>query len=225
MWCIPRLDDAYIQRMEDLLELYERPYNPREPVICLDERPAVLRGDKRVRKPAKPGRCALYDYEYQRRGTANIFCAVEPLAGRHFTRVTRNRKAREFAKIMASLARRYPKARTIHIVMDNLSTHTMKSLRVQYGETMAKKIWSRFTVHFTPVHASWLNMAEIEIGLLNRQCIGTRRFPEISILRDEVNAWNARTNRARTRIEWVYCRDKARADFGYKPTSLKRPEY
>ena len=225
MWCVPRVDEAYIERMEDVLELYERPRDPLQPVVCLDERPAVLHGEKRERSSAKPGREARYDCEYVRKGTANIFCVVEPLAGKHITRVTSKRKGSDFAKMMFAVARHYPEAKTIHIVMDNLSTHTYASLEHFYGPEKAKQIWSRFSIHYTPVHASWLNMAEIEIGLLDRQCLGKRRFGDEANLRDEVRAWNQRINRAKTRIEGTYSRERARVQFGYKPTNLKLPSH
>ena len=211
--------------MEEVLEIYERPLNPLQPVVCFDERPAVLHGEKGAGSPARPGREARYDSEYVRNGTANIFCVVEPLAGKHITRVTSRRKAGDFAKMMSVIARSYPTAETIHIIMDNLSTHSYKSLERFYGEEKASEIWSRFTMHFTPVHASWLNIAEIEIGILDRQCLKDRRFPDEATLRSEVRAWNRMANQTKIRIEWTYNRNKARAQFGYKPTRLTRPEH
>jgi hypothetical protein len=225
MWCVPRLDDEYIARMEDVLALYERPYSSNEPVVCLDERPVQLHGDSRPRSAARPGRTARYDYEYTRGGTANIFCAVEPLAGRHITKVTPDRKGPEFAKMVSEIVRRYPAARTIHLVLDNLSTHSIASLERHYGETTARKLWSRLTVHFTPKHASWLNMAEMEIGLLNRQCIGTLRFEETDTLREHVRAWNLRANKERRRINWRFTRRAARKKFAYDPTRIKLSEH
>jgi hypothetical protein len=225
MWCVPRLDDEYISRMEDVLELYERPYDASRPVVCLDERPVLLHGEARPRSPARPGRAAHYDYEYTRGGTANIFCAVEPLAGRHITKVTDNRKAPEFAKIVAEIVRRYPAAHTIHLVLDNLSTHSFASLARHYGEEAAADVWSRLTVHFTPKHGSWLNMAEMEIGLLNKQCLGTLRFQDLGRLRLHVAAWNRRANSDRRRINWTFTRRAARKKFGYKPTKTKRSEH
>ena len=218
MWCVPELDDAYIACMEDVLELYERPYDPSEPVVCLDERPVQLHDDARAGSAARPGRCTRYDYEYVRRGTANIFCAVEPLAGRHITKVTKRRKAADFARMLMDIARCYPDAATIHLVVDNLSTHTIKSLVRHFGPDIAQELWSRFTVHYTPKHGSWLNMAEIEIGLLNKQSLGKLRFPELPALRRHVRAWNRRVNKDRVRIEWTFTRRKARKKFAYKPT-------
>jgi hypothetical protein len=225
MWCVPRLNEEYVARMEDVLELYERPYDENEPVVCLDERPVQLHGEPRPRSPARPGRAAHYDYEYSRGGTANIFCAVEPLVGRHITKVTDNRKAPEFAKMIAQIIRRYPAARTIHLVLDNLSTHSAASLARHYGEALGFELWSRLTVHFTPKHGSWLNMAEMEIGLLNRQCLGTLRFEDLTPLRHHVNAWSRRANRERRQINWTFTRRAARKKFAYKPTRTKLSEH
>ena len=221
MWCVPRFDAEYIERMEDILSVYERAYKPDEPVVCLDERPTPLHGEKRGAKPAKPGKPRRYDYEYVRRGTANIFCAVEPLAGKHIAKVTKTRDSIEFAKFLGSLANRYRHATTIHLVMDNLSTHTENCLAKHYGEKKARTLWSQFTIHYTPKHASWLNQAEIEVGLLSRQALGRRRFATLESLRDQVVAWERRTNRARTKICWRFSRKQARKVFGLKPTATK----
>jgi hypothetical protein len=147
MWCVAELNEEYISRMEDLLELYERPQNPEEPVVCLDEKPVTLHADSRPASPAKPGREARRDSEYVRCGTANIFCAVEPKAGRHFTYPTPNRSAVEFAKVIVDLALQYPAARTIHLVLDNLNIHRLKSLTDLLGTQIGGEVWDRFTVH------------------------------------------------------------------------------
>jgi transposase len=222
MWCIAELDEEYIARMEDVLEAYERPYDPAEPVICLDEKPVTLHADVRAPMPAKPGREARRDNEYRRNGTANVFCAVEPKTGRHFTFVTPDRSGFEFAQVMAELACQYPDAKTIHLVMDNLSTHTRKSLTDLYGEELGGEIWDRFTIHYTPKHGSWLNQAEIEIGLYARQCLGKRRIPDLAKLRSESRAWNRRVNRDKVKIKWKFDRDSARQKFGYEYKLSKR---
>lgn len=147
MWVVADLDDAYIARMEDVLEVYESPYDTRQPVICLDEKPITLHADLRPTQPAVPGRKARRDNEYERRGTANVFCAVEPKAGRHFTFPTPDRSAFEFAQVIVTLALEYPNAKTIHLVMDNLNIHCRKSLADVYGAEMAAEVWDRFTVH------------------------------------------------------------------------------
>jgi len=221
MWCVAELDEEYITKMEDVLETYEQPYNPQEPVVCVDEKPVTLHADVRPYAPAKPGREARRDNEYERCGTANVFCAVEPKAGRHFTFATPDRSAIEFAQVAFELALAYPEAKTIHLVMDNLNIHTGKALTDLYGKDFGTEIWDRFTVHYTPVHGSWLNQAEIEIGVFSRQCLGNRRFPDLKTLRREARAWNRRKKRLRAKINWTFDRKAARRKFKYKPKQSK----
>ncbi len=167
MWCVAELNEEYIAKMEDVLETYEKPYDPKEPVVCLDEKPVTLHADVRPPQAAKPGTEARRDNEYKRCGTANVFCAVEPQAGKHFTFPTARRSAREFSQAVREVAEHYPEAQTIHLVMDNLNIHGRKSLSDFYGEQRGSALWDRFTVHYTPKHGSWLNQAEIEIGLFS----------------------------------------------------------
>jgi hypothetical protein len=215
MWCVAELDDEYIGKMEDVLETYEKPYDPAEPVVCFDEKPVTLHADVRAPVSAKPGREARRDNEYERCGTANVFCAIEPKAGRHFTIPTPDRAGFEFAQAVAELACQYPNAKTIHLVMDNLSSHTRKSLTDLYGEEFGGEVWDRFTVHYTPRHGSWLNQAEIEIGLFARQCLGKRRIPDLKTLRRESRAWNRRMNRDQLKINWKFDRKAAHQKFRY----------
>jgi hypothetical protein len=222
MWCVPELTDEYISKMEDVLEVYEKPHDPKEPVVCLDEKPVSLHAEVRPPSAAAPGREARRDSEYERCGTANVFCAVEPKAGRHFTYATPDRSAVRFSQVVVDLAIQYPDADTIHLVMDNLNIHRRKSLTDLLGEQVGCEVWNRFTVHYTPRHGSWLNQAEIEIGLLSRQCLGTRRIPDLKELRREVRAWNRDANRRRARINWKFDRKAARKKFGYKWKSIKR---
>jgi hypothetical protein len=222
MWCVAELTEDYVAKMEDVLERYEQPYDPTEPVVCVDEKPVTLHADIRPPSPAKPGREARRDSEYERRGTANVFCAVEPKAGRHFTYSTPDRSGFEFAKVALDLAMQYPAAETIHLVMDNLNIHTRKMLTDAFGDEVGGEIWDRFTVHYTPTHGSWLNQAEIEIGLFARQCLGKRRIRDLKTLRREARAWNRRTNRARTKINWKFDRKSARRKFGYNKNSFRR---
>jgi transposase len=222
MWCVAELDEEYIRKMEDVLELYEREHDPSEPVICLDEKPVTLHRDVRPHKAATPGQPAKTDSEYERCGTANVFCAVEPKAGLHYTRPTADRSAPEFAQILAELALHYPDARTIHLVVDNLNTHHRKAPVDHYGEQAGGRLWSRFTVHYTPKHGSWLNQAEIEISLFSRQCLGQRRIPTLTCLRGEAKQWNTRQNEARTTINWQFTRRDARRSFGYNKRFIKR---
>ena len=222
MWCVAELNERYIANMEDVLQTYEQPYNPQQPVVCLDEKPITLHADVRPASPAAPGREARRDNEYERCGTANVFCAVEPRAGRHYTFPTPNRSASEFAQVVSHLASQYPAAETIHLVLDNLNIHCRKSLTDRYGEDSGGAIWDRFTVHYTPTHGSWLNQAEIEIGLFSRQCLGQRRIPDLKTLRQEARAWSRRMNRARTQINWQFDRKAARRKFRYTRKSSKR---
>ena len=150
MWCVAELDQEYIAKMEDVLEVYEKPLAAPEPVVGVDEKSVTLHADVREPIAMKPGSVAKRDCEYARRGTANVFCAVEPKAGHHYTRPTPDRCAAEFAQIMAELALNYPTAQTIHLVVDNLNIHCRKSLTDYYGETPGAHLWNRFTVHYTP---------------------------------------------------------------------------
>jgi hypothetical protein len=222
MWVVADLDEAYIANMEDVLETYERPYDPEEPVVCLDEKPVTLHADVRPPTAARPGREARRDNEYERCGTANVFCAVEPKAGRHFTFPTPDRSGFEFAQVAVRLALAYPAAKTIHLVLDNLNIHSQKSLADVFGAEMAAEVWDRFTVHYTPTHGSWLNQAEIEIGIFSRQCLGKRRISNLKTLRREAKAWKRRMNRDRVKIRWKFDRKTARRKFGYKRKFFKR---
>jgi len=160
MWCVAELDDQYIAKMEDVLETYEKAYDPAESVVCLDEKPVTLHSEVRPASRVRPGREARRDNEYERCGTANAFCAVEPKAGRHFTFVTPDRSAFQFAVVTCELAMQYPSAKTIHLVLDNLNIHRRKSLTDAFGAETGSEIWNRFTIHFTPAHGSWLNQAK-----------------------------------------------------------------
>jgi len=223
MWCVAELTPEYIEKMEDVLGVYEKPWNPAEPVVCLDEKPVSLHADVRPPIPAQPGKPAKQDNEYERRGTANIFAVVEPKAGRHFTTATPDRSGAEFARTVGHLADQYPFARTIHLVMDNLNTHGRKSLVDYFGERRGDYLWDRFTVHYTPKHGSWLNQAEIELSLVARQCLGSRRIPTLGMLQQEVGAWNRQANRRRVKINWRFTRRKAREKFRYqKPPRRNR---
>ena len=224
MWCVAELDEPYIERMEDVLAVYEKPYDPAEPVVCLDEKPISLHAEVRPPRPAAPGHVARRDNEYKRCGTANVFGVVEPKAGKHFTSATPKRTAAEFAKLVRKVVASYPLARTVHVVWDNLNIHCQKSLTDYYGEKNGKELWERLTVHPTPKHGSWLNQAEIELSLYSRQCLGTRRIPDLETLRRETRAWNRQANRHRVKIDWKFDRKTARKRFGYNTHSFRRSE-
>jgi len=221
---VAELNQEYLRRMEEVLALYEKPLSEKQPVVCIDEKPVVLHQDVRSPLPMRPGRIARRDCEYQRCGTANAFCGVEPKAGRHFTRATPDRSSPQFADYLLAIAEYYPAADTIHLVMDNLSSHTRKAVVERFGEKAGGWLWDRFTVHYTPKHGSWLNQAEIEISLFSRQCLGQRRIPSLRALRREARAWNRRINRQRVTINWRFTPTKARAKFGYKRNQITRSE-
>lgn len=184
----------------------------------MDEKPVVLHVDLRAPRPMRPGRAARRDCKYQRRGTADAFCGVEPKAGCHFTRITRIRSASQFADYLLEIIATYPKADTIHdtihLVMDNLRSHCCKVLIDRYAESIGSPLWDRFTVHYTPKQGRWLNQAEIEISLFSRGCLGQRRIPSLGELRWEARVWNRNMNRDHVTINWRLTRKKARQKFG-----------
>jgi hypothetical protein len=192
-------------------------------VICLDEKPVSLHGDVRPLRPARPD-MARRDNEYKRCGTANIFAVVEPKAGRHYNCATPNRSAAQFARVVRRLVADYPFARKIHLVMDNLNIHCRKSLTDHLGDKEGRYVWKRLKVHYTPKHGSWLNQAEIELILLSRQCLGTRRIPQLDLLAASISSWNVKANDDRASIHWKFTRKAARTKFGYKRNTSKRSE-
>jgi DDE superfamily endonuclease len=209
MWCIGELTAEYRRRMYDLLDLYARPYDPREPVICLDEKAKQLLRETRASLPQKPGTPQRQDYEYQRSGTCNIFVAVEPRGGRRFAQVTERRTKADFVSfVLRLIANGHAQARKVHLVLDNLNTHFRESFEEVLGVKAAARLLSRIEFHYTPKHASWLNMAEIEIGVLSRQCLARCAGDRI-ILAAEVAAWQKRRNAARCGVEWTFTRRDA----------------
>jgi hypothetical protein len=224
MWCVPELNECYVAKMEDVLRVYEKPFNLDQPVVCLDEKPITLHGEVRPATAAQPGREARRDSEYERRGTANVFLAVEPKAGRHFCFPAPDRSGFQFAQVVLELALSYPDAKKIHLVMDNLNIHSRKSLTGAFGFKMGSQVWRRFAIHYTPKHGSWLNQAEIEIGIFAKQCLGKRRIPDLQTLRRQCKAWARRINQAGTKINWKFDRKTARKTFGYKRNSFMRSQ-
>jgi len=213
MWCIPRVDQEFIRCMEDVLEIYERPYDPREPVVCVDEKPTQL---LRSCRPDQLGKIIKQDYEYERNGVVNAFCGIEPKAGKHFVLIRERKTMKDFAIFIRDIIKSYPKARKIHLVMDNLSTHKEKALIERFGKKEGRKLWKKIIPHYTPKHASWLNQAEIEISMFSRGCLGKRRVGDISTLRRNAAAWKKRMNRKKVKINWAFSRRKARVKFKYK---------
>lgn len=216
MWCIGELDEEYIDKMEDVLDVYARPYNEKRPVICLDEKSVPLIDDTRDRILAeKPGDILKKDYEYKRNGSVNVFCAVEPKVGNYINTVTERRCGSDFSKFIKSLSRKYKDAEKIVLVMDNLSTHKEKHLIDFYGEIEGKELWNKFEVHYTPKHGSWLNQAEIAVGMFSRQCLGDGRIGTFDNLRVQTKAWNKRANEKKIKINWRFTKSKARKNFRY----------
>lgn len=214
MWCIGSLTVEYRRRMYDLLNLYRRPFRPQEPVICLDEKSKQLLRDARTTLPAKPGAPEKQDYEYVRAGTCNLFVAVEPKGCRRTVVVTKRRTKIDFVAFVRYLLEKvYAKARRVHLVLDNLNTHFRKTFEEVLGKKAARQLLRRVVFHYTPKHASWLNMAEIEIGVLDRQCLN-RRILSIDALSSEVDAWQARRNAERQGITWTFTRQDADRKMG-----------
>jgi nitroreductase len=196
--------------MEDVLEVYHRPYDPARPVVCLDECSKQLIGETRQPVPMAPGQPARIDYEYVRNGTANLFLLNEPLAGWRYVEVTDRRTAVDFAAVLRFLADEiHPEAEKVVLVMDNLNTHKLASLYQAFGPDEARRLWERFEVHHTPKHGSWLNMAEIELSVLARQCLG-QRFADRASLDEAVTAWQVERNGRSVEIDWQFTTADAR---------------
>jgi hypothetical protein len=209
MWCIGVLSEEYRRRMYTLLELYARPLSRTEPVICIDEKSLQLIGHSRKPLPMTESAPAKQDYEYERNGTTNLFVAVEPKAGQRIVSVTEHRGKADFvAFVGALLTNAYAKARCVHLVLDNLNIHFSKCFDDVLGTRAAAKLLRRVEFHYTPTHASWLNMAEIEIGILSRQCLN-RRIDSRQLLRSEVAAWQQARNALERTIEWKFTRQDA----------------
>jgi len=199
--------------MEDVLDCYKRPYHPQEPLIGVDELSKQLLSDTRPGRRCRPGKIATYDYEYKRNGTRNMFVMTEPKAGKRKLNVTARRCKEDFARFMKDISeRQYPKAKRIHVVLDNLNTHFEKSFIETFGKREGKKIWKRFEFHYTPKHASWLNVAENEISVLQKQCLN-RRISSEQELKKETQAWCRDRNKKRIHIDWKFDKKKAKEKF------------
>ncbi len=202
--------------MEDVLEVYHRPYEERRPVVCLDEVPVQLVGETRIPLPPeprqgdRPGRKERYDYEYVRNGTANLFMIFEPLLGWRHVRTTARRTAKDFAEVVAWLVEEaHAEARKVVLVTDNLNTHTIGSLYEAFAPERARRIAERIEWHYTPKHGSWLNMAEIELSALTRQCL-SRRIATIDQLEQQVTAWENERNESLVKVRWQFTAENAR---------------
>jgi hypothetical protein len=200
--------------MEDVLDVYERPYDACVPVVCMDETSLQLLGDVRPAIPARPGQPTRHDYEYVRGGVCNVFLAVEPLRGWRTVALTERRTRRDWAQFMREVADHYPEAEHIAVVLDNLNTHGPAAFYEAFPPAEARALARRFEFHHTPPHGSWLNVAEIELSVLARQCLD-RRLPDRDMLATEVAAWTAARNAAAVAIDWHFTTADAR-------TKLKR---
>ena len=210
MWCIPEVDGTYVARMEDVLDLYAEKPNLRHPVVCFDESPTQLIGETRQPIPREPGQPERYDCEYRRNGTANLFIFLDAHRPWREVKVTDRRAAADFAHCMRDLVDiHYPDAKRIRVVLDNLSTHTAGALYETFPAPEAHRLLQRLEFHYTPKHASWLNMVEIEIGVLRGQCLN-RRIGERDTLVAEINAWKQKRNAAGARIKWMFTTARAR---------------
>jgi transposase len=214
MWCVPKIDAEYVARMEGVLALYAEPPDSKRPVVCFDETPRQLIGEARVPVRAEPGKRARFDYEYVRNGTANVFMFVDVHRPWRHAKVTDRRACTDFAECMRDLVDiHYPEAERIRVVLDNLSAHTQSALYQTFEPEEARRILSRIEFHFTPKHASWLNMVEIEIGVMVSQCLD-RRIPDKATLVSEIAAWERRRNAERAGIRWMFTVERAREKMG-----------
>ncbi len=189
--------------------MYKRPWDALHPVICMDESPKQLIAETRTPIPCSTGKPARYDYEYRRCGSCNIFLACEPLAGKRMVKITDRRTKQDWAQFLQDIAKEYSQADIITLIMDNLNTHMPGSLYDSYPPEIAKELWNRFEFVYTPKHGSWLNMAEIELSVLTRQCLD-RRIENIEVIRQEVQAWEQSRNNKISKVNWQFTTEDAR---------------
>ena len=209
-WCIPEVGAEFVWRMEDVLDLYEESYDPNRPVVCFEELPYQMVAEKRTPLPPKPGRPQRYDYEYERKGTTNLFAFFEPKGGWRHLDISERRTAVDFAEAMRRLAEEhYPEAEKVRVVLDNLNTHTPASLYKAFEPEQARRLLRRLEFRHTPKHASWLNMVEIELSVLSRQCL-ERRIPDAERLAREIGAWGQERNEGGATVRWRFTASDAR---------------
>jgi hypothetical protein len=210
-WVIPpKASAAFVAPMEDVLETYAKPYDPRRPVVCVDEGGKQLIGEVRQPLPVRPGSVAKQDAEYKRGGVANVFMAFEPLAGWRHVGVTERKRSVDFARFLQQLSdEHYPTADRIVLVCDNLSTHSPAALYEMFEPEEARRLAQRFEWHYTPRHGSWLNVAEMELSVLARQCLD-RRIPDLRTLTQEAAAWEDQRNAAQVKVHWQFTTADAR---------------
>jgi DDE superfamily endonuclease len=206
----PEKSADFVAHMDDVLELYQQPYDPKFPVVNMDEKPLQLIKETRQPLPAKPGKPLRYDYEYARVGTANVFLCTEPLTGWRTVAVREHRTSVDWAhQIQALLDDHYPTAEKVRVVCDNLNTHTSASLYEAFEPQEARRLAQRLELHHTPKHGSWLNIAEIELSVLSKQCLH-RRIADLATLRHETKAWEHERNAKQTGVDWQFTTEDAR---------------
>lgn len=205
----PDQNSDFIANMEMVLDVYKQPYNPNFPVVCMDESPKQLIKETKQPINARPGSLSKYDYEYERCGTCNIFLASQPLAGKRLIKITERKTKKDWASFIEDIANEYHYAEKIILVMDNLNTHKPGSLYEMFSPEKAKRLWDRFQFVYTPKHGSWLNMAEIELNVLNGQCLN-RRIDKISTIIKECKAWEKHRNNVDAKINWQFTTKDAR---------------
>jgi len=205
----PEANAEFVAAMEKVLDVYQRPYDPALPVICMDETPRQLIRETRTPIPAQPGQTERQDYEYERCGVCNVFMASEPLAGRRMTKVTERKTKRDWAHFVLDIAQCHPQAQRITLVMDNLNTHSPGALYEAFPPEQARALWERFEFVYTPKHGSWLNVAEIELNVMISQCLD-RRIESMAVLQEEVSAWQLRRDQMNAKVNWQFTTADAR---------------
>jgi hypothetical protein len=211
-WCIPpKQNSAFVAAMEDVLAVYAHPYDPQNPVVCMDEKPYQLLDHARAPLPMQSGRTEKIDNEYIRNGTCSIFIFAEPLSGWRYAEAFQHRTKKDWAqRIKWLLDEQYPDVDKVVLVMDNLNTHTLSSLYETYQPQEAFRLAQRLEIHYTPKHGSWLNIAEIELSALTSQCLGKRRIPDLESLNIELSAWHSERNASQKGVDWQFTADAAR---------------
>lgn len=205
----PEANADFVAAMEKVLDVYRRPYDASLPVVCMDETPRQLIRETRTPVPARAGQPERHDYEYERCGVSNVFMACEPLAGKRMTKVTERKTKTDWAQFLRDIAARYASAERITLVMDNLNTHGPGALYVAFPPDQAKALWDRFEFVYTPKHGSWLNMAEIELNVMIRQCLA-RRIDTVEELQREVSAWQDHRDQLQAKVNWHFTTEDAR---------------
>ena len=205
----PEQNGTFVAQMEMVLDVYKRPFDPRYPVICMDESPKQLIAETKIPLDASPGKPAKHDYEYKRCGVCDIFLACEPLAGKRLVKIRDRRTKQDWASFLEQISDQYKEAKKITLVMDNLNTHSPGSFYETFPPEQAKALWDRFEFVYTPKHGSWLNIAEIELNVIHGQCLD-RRIDDIEVVRSQILAWQQHRNNQNATVNWQFTTEDAR---------------